>query len=247
MSSSPVRVVVNGAAGRMGARVCALAHVDAAFALVGALEARGSAAIGRPACEPSARGEAPKIGEAPSSADVVIDFSSEAGALESVALARRLGAALLVGSTGLSHGAGAKLREAAGAMAVLLAPNTSLGVAVVADLVRRAAAALNSFDASIVEAHHSAKKDAPSGTALRLADAARSGGATVGPDRIVSVRGGDVVGEHTVRFAGAGEYVELTHRATSRDVFAAGALRAAKWLRGRGAGWWTMEDVLGLG
>ncbi|MBC8106802.1 MAG: 4-hydroxy-tetrahydrodipicolinate reductase, partial [Anaerolineae bacterium] len=102
------------------------------------------------------------------------------------------------------------------------------------------------YDISIVEAHHNKKKDAPSGTALRLAKAIEQSGTHVKSDQIVAMRGGDVVGEHTIRFAGEGEYVELTHRATSRDVFAHGALRAAVWLAHREPGWYTMEDVLGI-
>ena len=251
-SSGVTRVIVSGASGRMGSRVCALASEGGAFALVGAIEACGSAAVGRAACAEGPRGAPPTITDsagvfAPSSADAVIDFSSEAGAIEGAALAKRIGAGLLVGTTGLSPGAVSALRASARDVAVLLAPNTSLGVAALSDLVERVAKLLGpGFACSIVEAHHGAKKDAPSGTALRLGEAARAGGARLAPEQIVSIRGGDVVGEHTVRFAGPGEYLELTHRATSRDLFARGALRAAQWLRGRKPGWYSMEDVLGL-
>jgi 4-hydroxy-tetrahydrodipicolinate reductase len=246
------RVIVSGAAGRMGARLCALAHEDAALALVGAIDARGSAAIGRAACADGGAAPPPKITDStevfgPSSADVVIDFSSEAGTLRCADLAKKIGAALLVGTTGLSDSAKSSLKEFSANIPLLLAPNTSLGVAAVSALVQRAAQILGpSFACSIVEAHHSAKKDAPSGTALRLADAARAGGANVPAEQVVAIRGGDVVGEHTVRFAGPGEYIELTHRATSRDLFVRGALRAAQWLKGRKPGWYTMEDVLGM-
>lgn len=251
-ADAPTRIIVSGAAGRMGSRVCRLAHEDASFALVGALEMRGAPGVGQGACSGSTRGEGPKIGDFPGVfgeriADVVIDFSSEAGALASAELASRIGSALLVGTTGLSAGARERLRAASGRIAVLVAPNTSLGVALLADLVRRAATVLgNDFDCSIVEAHHSAKKDAPSGTALRLGEAARRGGARLSDNQIVSVRGGDVVGEHTVRFAGAGEYVEFTHRATSRDLFVRGALRAAAWLKGQAPAFYTLEDTLGV-
>jgi 4-hydroxy-tetrahydrodipicolinate reductase len=123
-----------------------------------------------------------------------------------------------------------------------------MGVAVLAAAVRTVAGLLGSeYECSIVEAHHSKKKDAPSGTALRLAKAAREGGSALRDDQILAVRGGDVIGEHTVRFAGSGEYIEMTHRATSRDLFAMGALRAARWIAGRSPGWYTMEDVLGVG
>jgi 4-hydroxy-tetrahydrodipicolinate reductase len=177
---------------------------------------------------------------------VVIDFSSDAGTHQALEAAQRSGAALLVGTTALQPATRDLLRAESSRRAVLLAPNTSLGVAALADLVRRAAAALSDFDCSIVEAHHNQKKDAPSGTALRLAQAARDAGARLPDEQVVAIRGGDVVGEHTVRFAGQGEYIELTHRATSRDLFVRGALHAAAWLHGRQPGWWTMEDALGF-
>jgi 4-hydroxy-tetrahydrodipicolinate reductase len=243
------RIIVVGAGGRMGSRVCAIAHADRAFALIGALEHAGSTFVGRSASPESGGEPAPKIVDSArvftrSCADVVIDFSSDQGAHASMALARSVDCALLMGTTALSEATREALREESRGRAILLAPNTSLGVAALADLVRRAASMLPGYDCSIVESHHNQKKDAPSGTAIRLAESAKAGGA----DRIetLSVRGGDVVGEHTVRFAGPGEYIELTHRATSRDLFARGALAASAWLRGRGPGWWTMEDVLGL-
>ena len=242
------RLVVHGATGRVGSRIAELAHHDDAFALVAAVTRAGSARAGAPAASASRKGEAVRLsadGSGVPAADVVIDFSSDSGALRAAELAARLGASLLVGTTALTEPTLADLRRASEKRAVLVAANTSLGVAVLAALVRDAAAALGpGFACAIVEAHHAAKKDAPSGTAKRLAEAARRAGASLREDQILAVRGGDVVGEHTVRFAGPGEYIELTHRATTRDVFAVGALRAAKWLHGRGPGWWAMEDVL---
>lgn len=244
------RVVVHGATGRVGSRIAELAHHNDAFALVAAVARPGSARVGAPAASHSHKGEAVRFaadtGAVPA-ADVVIDFSSDAGAIRALDLARRLDASLLVGTTALAEPTLATLLDAAETRAVLVAPNTSLGVAVLSSLVREAAGALGpGFACSIVEAHHGGKKDAPSGTAKRLAEAARHAGAPVRDDQVLSIRGGDVIGEHTVRFAGPGEYVELVHRATTRDVFALGALRAAKWLHGREPGWWAMEDVLGL-
>jgi 4-hydroxy-tetrahydrodipicolinate reductase len=248
-----VRILVVGAAGRMGARVCALAHADERYELAAALEAGASPALGRPCAPPSARGAAPLVQPTPENpgflhADAVIDVSSASGAAASIAVAKAARGALLVGTTGLPADARAALERAAAEIPVLLAPNTSLGVAALGRLVRDAAAMLGpGYECSIVEAHHNQKKDAPSGTALRLAERAIEGGAALRPDQVVSIRGGDVIGEHTVRFAGSGEYIELVHRATSRDLFARGALVAAAWLKGRPAGWYTMEDVLGLG
>jgi 4-hydroxy-tetrahydrodipicolinate reductase len=253
MSSRPAtRIIVNGAGGRMGARVCELAHGDSEFELVSALARAGSSHIGRPASRDSSAREPVTIGAYPDTfadveADVVIDFSNAEGARTAAEVAKRASAALLVGTTGLEQTALEAFRRASDERAVLLAPNTSMGVAALARLVEEAAKIfLHDFNCSLVEAHHIAKKDAPSGTALRLAESVRHGGATLLPDQIVAIRGGDVIGEHTVRFAGAGEYIELTHRATSRDLFVRGALRAAAWLKGRSPGWYTMEDVLDL-
>jgi 4-hydroxy-tetrahydrodipicolinate reductase len=251
VKSARVRIIVVGAGGRMGARICALAHADDAFELIGALESAGSPHVARESAPQSARGAAPKITDSPgvfgpSSADAVIDFSSDAGAATALEAARRSGAALLVGTTALSDRTLRALRDESAHRAVLVSANMSLGVALSAALVRQAAATLAGYECAIIEAHHSAKKDAPSGTALRLASSAREGGATLPDAQIVSIRGGDVVGEHTVRFAGPGEYIEIVHRATSRDVFVRGALRAAAWLKGRRPAWYTMEDLLGL-
>lgn len=236
----------------MGSRVCAAAHEDTSFVLVGAYERGDSPVLGRPAAmSPSSR-PVPVLAALPDDfcfirPDVVIDFSVPDNAVRTAALARRARAALLVGTTGLDRRTLDRLREAASEIAVLVTPNTSLGVAVLTALVRRAAAMLGAgWDLAIVEAHHAAKRDAPSGTALGLAHAARASGASIRDDQIVSVRGGDVVGEHTVRFAAPGEYLELTHRALSRDLFVRGALAAARWLYRQSPGWWTMDDVLGL-
>ncbi len=248
MSSTITSIIVHGAAGRMGARLCAVAADDPRFTLVAALEREGSSAIGAPAATPQSKGFTVQI--TPSCAeraDVVIDFSSDRGAHNALAIALQSGAALLVGTTALSELTVSSLRDASAKIPVLLAPNTSMGIPVLARAAADVARALGpGFEISIVEAHHSKKKDAPSGTAIRLARAITDAGAHIAPDQVLAIRGGDVVGEHTIRFAGPGEYIELTHRATSRDVFVHGALRAAAWLRGKAPGWYTIEDVVGL-
>ncbi len=242
---SPTRVVIHGASGRMGARLCALATSFDGIALAAAVVREGSPHHGKPVQTTSLRyisaaADVPQC-------DAVIDFSSDAGAARAHDLAQRSGAALLVGSTGLSEATIALLRAASRQRAVLVASNTSAGVAVAAALVAQAARLLGTtYACSIVEAHHAAKKDAPSGTARRLAAAAAEGGSAPREDQIVSIRAGDVIGEHTVRLAGPGEYLEITHRATTRDLFALGALRAARWLHAQPPGWWTIEDMLGL-
>lgn len=248
MSDSSTPIIVHGATGRMGSRIIALAALDPSVRVAGAIDAPDSPRIGEESGAPGVRVTTAKnLGGMGVFDGVVIDFSSDAGARAACEFARSKRAALLVGTTGLSDSTRAELRAAAADIPVLVAPNTSLGVAVVARVVQAAARALGpSFECSIVEAHHSRKKDAPSGTALRLAQAVRSAGHALRDDQVVAIRGGDVIGEHTVRFAGAGEYIEITHRATTRDLFALGAINAAKWLAQRSAGSYTIEDMLGM-
>ena len=173
--------------------------------------------------------------------DVAVDFSLPEGFDAILALCLQRGLPLVSGTTGLEPGQREALDAAAARIPVLWASNFSLGVAVLHDLVQRAARALPGWDCDIVEVHHARKVDAPSGTALTLGAATEQGGAA---PRYASLRAGDVVGEHTVQFTGHGERVELVHRATSRDVFARGALHAARRLRGRAPGRYRLADLL---
>lgn len=173
--------------------------------------------------------------------DVAIDFSLPQGFDPVLALCVERGAAFVSGTTGLSDAQRAALEVAATRIPVLWASNFSLGVAVLDELVERAAAALPGWDCDIVESHHVHKRDAPSGTALSLGAAAERGGAR---PRYASLRAGDIIGEHLVQFAAAGERIELVHRATSRDIFARGALHAATRLVGRPAGPYRVRDLL---
>jgi 4-hydroxy-tetrahydrodipicolinate reductase len=173
-------------------------------------------------------------------ADVVVDFSAPGATLALAPIAMAAGSAVVSGTTGLGDEAREALDRAAARVPVLWEPNMSLGVHVLTELVSRASSALADWDAEIVETHHRAKKDAPSGTALRLAES--MGRAQMG---MHSLRGGDVVGDHAVHFLGGGERLELVHRATNRDVFAHGALRAARWIVGRPPGRYALRDVLG--
>lgn len=195
---------------------------------------------------------------------VIIDFSSSEGTLAACDFAARHGYPLVSGTTGLGPEHAQRLDDLARFNAVLHANNMSAGVHVLAALVQQAAASLPDWDTEIVELHHRLKKDAPSGTALLLARAADAGHDVEGETHwrqsregivgarpngelgIFGVRGGDVVGEHTVYLFGAGERIELTHRATDRTIFARGAVRAARWIAGRAAGRYHMTDVLGL-
>ncbi|HUP67349.1 MAG TPA: dihydrodipicolinate reductase C-terminal domain-containing protein [Sphingomicrobium sp.] len=175
--------------------------------------------------------------------DVLVDFSVPAALPESLDRAISGGVPVLIGTTGLDAGADGQIAEAAKSVAVLRAANTSLGIALLAELVERAARALGpGWDIQIAEAHHRGKVDAPSGTALMLGKIAQSGGRDVA---YASVRGGTVAGDHDVMFLGPDERLILSHRAENRMIFARGALAAARFLAGKPAGLYSMRDVVG--
>lgn len=233
----PVRLLIHGASGRMGRalmRLCAEGVVECT--VVAAVSRRPAQRVvdGVPQFASSELAGVPAF-------DVAIDFSLPEGFSPLLALCRQRRAALVSGTTGLSDVQQVALAEAAAEIPLLWAANFSLGVAVLEELVERAAAALEGWDCDIVETHHVNKQDAPSGTALALGAAAQRGDAV---PRYASLRAGDVVGEHLVQFTGTGERVELVHRAASRDVFARGALHAAARLRGRQPGAWRLRDLL---
>ena len=266
-----VNVVVTGVAGRMGGQILRMLREAGNLTLVGAVERPSYAG-------PMDAGEAaglPRLGVPVAhdldpllhavKADVVVDFTSHQASVANAAVAVEHGVAMVIGSTGFSAEEKARIRQDAARIPVVLSPNMSVGVNVMFALVAQAARVLgDAYDVEIVEMHHGKKKDAPSGTALRLAEvAAESLGRDPGKDvvyarhgmmgertpreiGVMALRGGDVVGEHTVFFAGQGERLEVTHRATSRDQFARGALRAALWVKGRPPGLYDMHDVLGL-
>ncbi|MEN1940526.1 4-hydroxy-tetrahydrodipicolinate reductase [Luteimonas sp. MJ246] len=234
----PVRFLIHGGSGRMGRallRLCA-EGVPAGCTVVAAVSRRPPQRVvdGVPQFSTSELSGVPRF-------DVAIDFSLPEGFDPLLALCRQRGAALVSGTTGLSGEQRQAMADAATGIPVLWAANFSLGVAVLEELVERAAGTLAGWDCDIVETHHVHKKDAPSGTALALGAAAEQAGA--GP-RYASLRAGDVVGEHLVQFTGPGERIELVHRATSRDVFARGALLAASRLRAMGPGAWRLRDLL---
>lgn len=256
-----LRTVITGATGRMGTTLVRLVRASEHLTLSGAT-ARAQAArlaeLGVP------------VGEAlagvldAARAQVVIDFTSaEASVAHARACAER-GVALVIGSTGFSPEARAEVALCARTIPVVLAPNTSVGVNVVIRMAAEFARVLGEgYDVDVLEAHHRMKKDAPSGTALKLAEVLAEARGR-GPDDLTfsrhgqigarprdeigvqTLRGGDVVGEHTVFFFGEGERIELTHRATNRDQFGLGALRAARWVAGRAPGLYDMADVLGF-
>lgn len=227
MRKGALRLAVCGAGGRMGRSVRALAEADPGFS-VAALAGRRF-----PLTLAALRG-----------VDVAVDFSVPDASLRFAKTAARARVPLVTGTTGFSPAQERLLKAYARRIPLLKAPNMSPGMSLLFDLARRAASALPAYDAVVLEAHHSAKKDAPSGSALKLMDAARGGRRR--PVPALSVRAGGIVGDHTLLLAGPEERLELTHRAQSRDVFARGALAAARWLVGRRPGLYSMTDVLGL-
>ncbi len=265
MSATPIAIV--GASGRMGRALVRLVSASDDLRVVAAI---GREDVGRDAGELAGIGAIGVAVEASllaiSSArvkpSVVIDFSSASLAVEVANACVAAGAALVMGTTGLDENATKAIESAATRIPVLSEPNTSVGVLVLGDLLRRALRLMGEgVDVEIVETHHRHKADAPSGTANRLVeivesvrkDAVRVHGREGRPGArkaqevgVLAVRGGDVIGDHTVFLMADGERIELTHRATNRDVFALGALRAARWMAGRSAGRYTMRDVVGL-
>ncbi|WP_101924792.1 MULTISPECIES: 4-hydroxy-tetrahydrodipicolinate reductase [Luteimonas] len=237
MSARP-RILVHGASGRMGQALLRLAAGREDLAIVAAVSGRAPkqrVIDGVPYFGASELGGAPPF-------DVAIDFSLPAGFDPLLALCTKRGAGLVSGTTGLDDAQRRALDAAAATIPLVWASNFSLGVAVLQDLVARAAAVLPGWDCDIVESHHTRKLDAPSGTALTLGDAAAGQGAT---PHYASIRAGDIVGEHLVQFTSAGERIELVHRATNRDIFAGGALHVAGRLAGRAPGRYAIADLLG--
>lgn len=236
MIDAKLRILIHGGSGRMGQ---ALLRQTPSFA-----DARIVAAVSR--VPPAGATDAHWLGESDLSSapafDLMIDFSVPDAFAPALDLCLVRGSGFVSGTTGLSQAQFAALDAAAARIAVLWASNFSLGIAVLEDLVRRAAAALPGWDCDLVEAHHVHKRDAPSGTALTLGRAVEAGRGA-GP-HYASLRAGDIVGEHLVQFAGQGERIELIHRATNRDIFARGALECAMRLRGRGPGRYTIGDLL---
>jgi 4-hydroxy-tetrahydrodipicolinate reductase len=253
-----------------GAILRALSNAEG-LELVAGTDRPGSAAAGRDLGELAGTGTRGLLCETDfpraleeSAAQVAIDFTSPEATLGQAKAAAALGVALVIGTTGFSAEQRGELAEAAKRIPIVLAPNMSVGVNVMFKVAAQLAKALgDAFEIDVLEAHHHKKKDAPSGTALRIAEEiAQATGRTRADFRLsregligerpareiglATLRGGDVVGEHTVFYFGEGERLELTHRATSRDQFANGALRAARWVVGRPAGLYDMADVLGL-
>ena len=266
---SPVRVAVAGAGGRMGRALLEAATSTEGVALGAALDLAGTPWVGRDAADLCAAARGVTVGSdiasALRSSDVLVDFTRPEGTLAHVRACRAAGRAAVIGTTGFAPAGLEEIRAAAREIAIVMAPNMSIGVNVMLRLVETAARALGpEYDAEVFEIHHKMKVDAPSGTALKLGEAAaKARGSSLEKDGVFArhgttgerksgsigfsvARAGDVVGDHTVFFAGPGERVEITHRATSRATYAQGAMRAARFVAGKPPGLYDMADVLGL-
>lgn len=270
MSFRTTKVTVTGVAGRMGGRILSLLLNEVGVEIVGATEREGhdylGVDLGRVIGMPDINVlVSDNIVTAASEADAIIDFTIPQATLRNAEYASLTAKPMVIGTTGFSAEEHSELEKLTNGFPCVISPNMSIGINVIFEITKKLAEHLgNDFDIEIIEAHHNKKIDSPSGTALRLgeiiADATgrdfnkvarfeRYGqiGQRVRDEiGLLSIRGGDIVGEHTVLFCGIGERVELTHRASTRDNFAMGAIRALKWIVGKPPGIYTMKDVLGL-
>ena len=264
-----LKVVIAGCSGRMGHALLEAIFADPELVLHAAIDREDSVTMGRDAGEQFGRKiNVPitsDIQQALKGADVLVDFTRPEASLVYLQACQTAKVGMIIGTTGFSAEQRTTISNTAKKIPIVFAPNMSVGVTLLINLVQAAAKVLNDgYDIEIIEAHHRHKVDAPSGTALRLGEAAATAlgrnleecaiygrqGTTGERDAntigFATVRGGDVVGDHTVLFAGIGERVELTHKASSRATFALGALRAGKFLAGKQSGLFDMQDVLGL-
>ncbi len=263
-----IKLAITGVCGKMGSAILKLAVSDKDFQITGAVEKKGHPMVGQPADR--------IIGNAPGSitivhdiekvidaCDVIIDFTDPHGTLENFRLVREKQKCIVIGTTGLAEDAIRQIRDSKD-VKVVISPNMSIGMNLMFDVIDRVSKVLqDGYDVEIVEMHHRWKKDAPSGTAMQLKEIVKSaqpgkrweevyGRKGFTGERkdeeiaILGLRGGDIVGEHTVMYAGIGERLEITHRAYSRENFARGALTAAKWIVRQSPGIYGMKDVLGL-
>lgn len=270
MEEIMVRIGVAGAAGKMGSRIAALSKDYADLQLVAAFEKKGHAETGKDIGLLAGVGElgiplSSDIQDIIDRVDVVIDFTAVRSSIENLTSAASRGKAMVIGTTGFSRADLQEIEAVTKKVPCVLASNMSLGVNLLLKVLADVARVIgNDYDIEIIESHHRLKKDAPSGTALKMAQViadaldrnleevavyARKGmigQRTAKEIGIQTVRAGDIVGEHTVLFGGLGERIEITHKASSRDTFARGALKAALWVAGKPAGLYDMQDVLGL-
>jgi len=265
-----LKAVVTGAGGKMGGRIISLIQATDDIELVGAVEQSGHPAVGKDAYENLGLGHcgvtiSTNLTDCIAQGDVVIDFTAPKASLRHLEMAAVHSTAMVIGSTGFSAEELKKASEFCVHLSCVLSPNMSVGVNVMFKVLAYVAGILgDDYDVEIMEAHHHLKKDAPSGTAMKMAEVVATslgrdldkvgvfsrhgiiGERTKTEIGVQTLRAGDIVGDHTVMFGGSGERLEFIHRAHSRDNFAQGAIRAAKWVAGKKPGLYDMQDVLGL-
>jgi len=265
-----IKVMVTGCLGRMGTRILNIVRETDGVSLAAGLEMKGHPKKGADIGTLNGLGEigvpvSDDINDCIDACDVIIDFTSPEASMQNISVAAEKGKAIVVGTTGLTDEQIAKVKDMSASVKCVLAPNMSVGVNLLYKVLNDISPLLkDDYDIEIIEAHHRNKKDAPSGTAIKLAQVIADsvdrdlnkigvyerhgiiGARTDEEIGIQTIRGGDIVGEHTVIFAGAGERIEIAHKATSRDNFAKGAVRAAKWICAKENGLYDMMDVLGL-
>ncbi|MEX0830595.1 MAG: 4-hydroxy-tetrahydrodipicolinate reductase [Nitrospirales bacterium] len=265
-----VRTIIAGAAGRMGMRLVALMQETEGLSLTGAIEMKGHHALGQDAGEISQIGKvgiliSDNLHTCLAQSDVVIDFTGPASCLVNLEQVVQTSKAMVIGTTGFSEKELTQLKTLAMNVPCVFSPNMSVGINVLVNTIGKIAKSLgDTYNIEVIEAHHNKKKDAPSGTALKLAEAladgmewnlqevgvyARHGITGERKTREIgmqTIRAGDIVGDHTILFGGPGERIEITHRAHTRDTFARGALRAAEWVAQQPPGLYSMGNVLGL-
>ena len=264
-----IAVAVAGASGRMGQMLVEAVRADSAFSLAGALDVASSPSIGHDAGayagQTTGVAITADVRAGLQHSQVLIDFTRPEGTMAHLQVCRALGVGLVIGTTGFSDAQKAEIAEAAKHIPIMMAPNMSVGVNVTLKLLEMAAKALSTgYDIEIIEAHHRHKVDAPSGTALKMGEVIASAlgrdlkdcavyareGVTGERDPssigFATIRGGDIVGDHTVLFAGTGERIEISHKSSSRATYAQGSLRAVRFLAGQQSGLFDMFDVLGL-
>lgn len=265
-----ISTIIMGAAGRMGKRLVSLVQESETMQLTGAIENPGHPALGRDAGEEAGSGQAGVIiqntlGDVLENSQVIIDFTAPQATLLNVQLAAKQQKAMVIGTTGFDQTELIELKRLSKIIPCVFAPNMSVGVNVLLNVVGKIARALGeTYNIEVIETHHNQKKDAPSGTALKIAEVLAKGmdwklddvgvydrQGIIGERKIKeigvqTVRAGDIIGDHTVLFGGPGERIEITHRAHTRDTFALGAIRAAEWVVKQPPGLYSMTDVLGL-
>ncbi|MEA3329011.1 MAG: 4-hydroxy-tetrahydrodipicolinate reductase [Candidatus Omnitrophota bacterium] len=234
-----LRIAISGAAGKMGGRIINLIAKDSSLKLTATLEQNGHSAIGRDVCGIEISDNPGNIKDA----DCLIEFATPRASIEHLEAVLKYKKPMVIGTTGLSPEENLKIRKASKVIPIVFSPNMSIGVNIFFKLVKLAAQSLpKDYFASIIEAHHVHKKDAPSGTAKRIAGIIKAEGGEI--KNIESIREGEIIGDHRISFEGPFDKIELFHSAKTRDIFAQGALKAAKWVIDKQPGIYNMQDVL---